>query len=191
MDKNIPKLSPSEGPVPDVNGAVPVRWWLKGQRALVPGLILGGSLLLSLCVYFGILADSIVAQIAVWTAVSTSYALNTLGFSTTVTGTILSSNTFSVIIVAECTAIGPLILFMGAVSAYPSKLKSKAIGFLIGLLALTGINLIRIMSLFWIGLTFPQYLNVAHLLVWQSLIIIFAIVLWLLWVDRIANVRNV
>lgn len=190
MDKNIPELSPGEDIPPNVIDGARLRWWLRSRHALVPSLILGGSLLLSLAVYFEILAGSIMAQIAVWTAVSSSYALNAVGYSTTVTGTILSSNTFSVNIVAECTAIGPLILFIGAVSAYPSKLKPKVIGFLLGIFALTGINLIRIMSLFWIGSIFPQYLNVAHLLVWQSLIIISAIVLWLLWVDRIANARN-
>ncbi|MDP6514513.1 MAG: archaeosortase/exosortase family protein [SAR202 cluster bacterium] len=166
-------------------------WWNIGWRALMPASILVGSLLVSLAIYFGFLGSSLVDQVAAWTATWTSIGLNSIGFSTTVSGTILASDTFAVNIVAECTAVGPLVLFMGAVAAYPSPWKSKGMGLLMGLVVLTGVNVIRIMSLFWIGATYPQYLDVAHLLVWQSVIILLAIVLWLFWVDRMAGVRNV
>jgi hypothetical protein len=46
------------------------------------------------------------------------------------------------------------------------------------------------MSLFWIGSSFPQYLDVAHLLVWQTAMILLAIILWLFWVERIAHARD-
>ncbi|MCH7799939.1 MAG: archaeosortase/exosortase family protein [Chloroflexi bacterium] len=166
-------------------------WWNVGWRVLMPASILVGSLLLSLGIYFGFLGSSIVDQVAAWTALWTSIGLNSIGFSTTVNGTILASDTFAVNIVAECTAVGPLVLFMGAVVAYPSPMKSKAMGFLLGLVVLTGVNVIRIMSLFWIGDNYRQYLDIAHLLVWQSIIILLAIVLWLFWVDRMAGARNV
>jgi exosortase/archaeosortase family protein len=157
----------------------------------MPASILVGSLLVSLAIYFGFLGSSLVDQVAAWTATWTSIGLNSIGFSTTVSGTILASDTFAVNIVAECTAVGPLVLFIGAVAAYPSSLKSKGLGLLMGLVVLTGVNVIRIMSLFWIGGAYPQYLDVAHLLVWQSVIILLAIVLWLFWVDRMAGARNV
>ena len=166
-------------------------WWSIGWRALIPASILGGSLLLSLGIYFGFLGSSVVDQVAAWTASWTSIGLNSIGFSTTVNGTILASDSFAVNIVAECTAVGPLVLFMGAVVAYPSTMKSKGMGILLGVVVLTGVNVIRIMSLFWIGDNYRQYLDVAHLLVWQSVIILLAIVLWLFWVDRMAGARNV
>jgi len=40
------------------------------------------------------------------------------------------------------------------------------------------------MSLFWIVEVYPEYLNVTHLLVWQSAIILLAIVMWLIWAGR-------
>lgn len=81
-------------------------------------------------------------------------------------------------------------LFIGAVIAYPAPLKAKTVGALIGLVVLTAVNLLRIMSLFWIGSAYPEYLDVAHLLVWQTAIILLAIVLWLFWVERFAGARN-
>ena len=127
---------------------------------------------------------------AEWTATGTGAALNLVGESTVVHGTILSSNSFAVNIVAECTAVGPLVLFVGAVMAYPSPLISKGLGVLLGLVVRSAVNLARIMSLFWIGSTYPQYLSVAHLLVWQTAIILLAIVLWLFWIERLAGARH-
>ena len=69
-------------------------------------------------------------------------------------------------------------------------LKAKAFGAALGLVALTLVNLVRIISLFLIGSAYPEYLEVAHLLVWQTAIILFAIVLWLLWVGRLAGARD-
>lgn len=116
------------------------------------------------------LAPSAIQWIGEWTASSTSSVLNLLGASTTADGTILYSSGFAADIVVECTAVGPVLLFMGAV-------------------ALTAVNLVRVVSLFWIGESFPQYLDVAHLLVWQTAMIVVAIILWLAWVDRVAGAR--
>ena len=166
------------------------RAWGLGWRVVGPSAIIGGSLLLSLAIYFGFLGSAWVEVVAAWTARWTSVALNLMGSSTSVNGTILSSNDFAVNIVAECTAVGPLVLYAGAVIAYPSTFRAKGMGVLLGLLVLTVVNVIRIMSLFWIGSTFPQYLGVAHLLVWQTAIILLAIVLWLFWVERMAGAGN-
>ena len=168
----------------------------QGVRALMPHaatfrswLILAASLGVALAIYYGFLASSLVDYVAEWTAVGTSAGLNLLGTSTRVDGTILSSGTFAVDIVAECTAVGPLVLFIGAVAAYPSSLKAKSLGVLLGLVVLSLVNLVRIISLFLIGSAYPDYLEIAHLLVWQTAIILFAIILWLFWVERMAGAR--
>ena len=160
------------------------------MRMVRPWAILAASLLVALAVYFGFLGSALTDVVARWTATWTSFSLNLLGSATRADGTVLWSDSFTANIVAECTAIGPLVLFAGAVLAYPASPRAKVLGVLIGLVVLTGANLVRIMSLFWIGSTFPQYLDVAHLLVWQAGIILLAIVVWLFWVERIgARVR--
>ena len=113
---------------------------------LAPGsdrawLILSGSLGLALAVYYGFLGSSLIEYVAEWTATWTSRGLNLAGASTRVNGTILASDSFAVNIVAECTAVGPLVLFIGAVMAYPSPLRSKTLGVLLGLVVLSLVNL--------------------------------------------------
>ena len=153
-------------------------------------IILGLSLVLALALYYGFLGSSYVDRIAQWTATWTSFALGLIGVETTVRGTILASSNFAVNVVAECTAVGPLVLYIGAVAAYPATMKARGIGVALGLVVLTVINVVRIMSLFMLGAAYPQYLEIAHLLVWQTAIILLAIVLWLLWVEKFVVARN-
>ena len=128
--------------------------------------------------------------VARWTASSSSLALNLLGSSASVDGTVLRSSGFAVDVVGECTAVGPIVLFMGAVLAYPARLRAKAAGLALGILLLSAVNLVRVISLFWIGSAFPQYLDVAHVLIWQTALIVVVIVLWLVWAERVGHARN-
>lgn len=161
------------------------------QKRLIGSLcILGASLTLSLVVYFGLWGDWAIEVVSRWTANWSSSALNLIGFSTIADGTIIASSTFSVNIVAECTALGPIILFIGAVFAIPASLKNKVIGILLGTITLSIVNILRIVSLFWIGSQFPRHLEFSHLLIWQGLMIVLAIVLWLYWSEYIVKAKN-
>ena len=165
------------------NSAGNSRWQVAGRIA-----ILGCSLVLALGVYFGLMGGWM-QVFAGWTARSTGIVLNLMGFGASVDGTILRTSDFAANIVTECTAVGPLIVFLGAIVAYPATLRAKTIGAILGIVVLMGVNLDRIVSLFWIG-TSPQYLDLAHLLVWQTAIIVLAIVLWLFWAERFARART-
>ena len=142
------------------------------------------SLALSLAVYFRLFGTPVIDTVSRWTAMSTAQVLNVLGASVSAKGTVVGSSSFAYTVVAECTAIGPIILFIGAVIAYPAALRSKAVGIVMGVVFLSVVNLVRLVSLFYIGSAFPQYLPMAHFLVWQAAIIIFAILFWLFWVER-------
>ena len=102
-------------------------------------------------------------------------------------GALLSG--FAADVAVECMAIGPLLLFVGAVLAYPSTAGDKCWGALLGVAVLTVVNVTRIASLFWIGERFPQYLDVAHLLVWQAAIVVLALVLWMAWARVASHAR--
>lgn len=158
-----------------------------GPQTVRSWIILGASLGLALALYYGFLGSTWVDIIAELTATWTSKAINLLGGSTTVSGTLLISDNFVANVVAECTSIGPLILYVGAVVAYPASKRAKFVGAATGAVVLTAVNLVRIMSLFWIGEVYPEYLDVVHLLVWQSAIILLAIVMWLIWAGRLSG----
>ena len=119
--------------------------------------------------------------LALWTAKWTGLVLSAMGAQVTVTGTVVASEAFVIDVITECLALGPMLLFAAAVLAYPTSMSYKAKGLLVGVAAIMGVNLIRIVSLFFLGSLFPQLLEVVHLLVWQSLMVLLAVAVWLIW----------
>ena len=107
--------------------------------------------------------------------------LNVLGVQVTVTSAVVASEAFALDVVTECIALGPMLLFVAAVLAYPKSMPYKAKGLLEGVSAIMGVNLIRIVSLFILGSIFPYLMEVVHLLVWQSMMGLLAVAVWLIW----------
>ena len=97
---------------------------------------------------------------------------------------------FAVMIEAGCNGIEATILLIAAVLAFPAPWKHKLYGLLIGFAAIQGLNLVRIVSLFFIGLWNETAFEWAHLYVWQALIMLDAIVVFLLWIRTLPRTRT-
>jgi len=121
-------------------------------------------------------------------ALVTVSVLSLLGNPIRVSGTMISSPSYSMEVVTACTGLFVTTIFLSAVIAYPSRLQAKLIGVLAGVPAIFLLNVVRLVSLFYIGRYLPKFADRAHLLVWQSLVILLTLVLWLFWVERFANV---
>jgi len=96
---------------------------------------------------------------------------------------------FGVRIERGCNGVEALIILFAAIFAFPAPFKSKIIGFVIGFFAIQGLNLVRIISLFYLG----QWNQVAfewfHLYLWQALIILDALVVWLIWLRTLPQAK--
>jgi exosortase H (IPTLxxWG-CTERM-specific) len=117
-----------------------------------------------------------------WTASLTAWTLRLLGNTATVSDTVVRSPLFTFEVIGECTAYYPFAVFLAAVLAYPAGWQSKAVGIACGLPAVVAVNQLRLVSLAYINQWKPSAVDVAHVVVWQSLIIFLTLVLWLLWV---------
>ena len=96
---------------------------------------------------------------------------------------------FGVRIERGCNGVEALIILFAAIFAFPAPIKNKLIGFAIGFVAIQGLNLVRIISLFYLG----QWNQVAfewfHLYLWQALIILDALVVWLIWLRTLPQAK--
>ena len=96
---------------------------------------------------------------------------------------------FGVRIERGCNGVEAMIILFAAIFAFPAPLKSKMIGFIAGFFAIQGLNLVRIVSLFYLG----QWNQVAfewfHLYLWQALIIMDALVVWLIWLRTLPQAK--
>ena len=118
---------------------------------------------------------------------ATCFLLNLLGNGTWVVEQTVRSGGFSIEVIPACTGVFVSAVFLSAVMAYPTRPIAKLVGASLGILSIACVNVIRLVTLFYIGTYLPGLLDVAHLVVWQSLVIVFALILWLLWVEKIAR----
>ncbi len=80
-----------------------------------------------------------------------------------------------------CDAVEPTALFVSAVLASPIVLRSRLIAVGAGTVLLMLMNLFRIISLYLCAVHWKAAFDIMHLDVWQTLFIVFAIVLWGVW----------
>ncbi len=100
------------------------------------------------------------------------------------TGKILQSTTngFAVSIEAGCNGVEATIVLIAAMIAFPASWKSRGLGLAVGVVAVQGLNVIRVISLFYLGQWNIDVFEWAHLYVWQALIMLDVLVVWLIWV---------
>jgi exosortase H (IPTLxxWG-CTERM-specific) len=108
------------------------------------------------------------------------------------TGKVLQStaNGFAVSIEAGCNGVEATIVLVAAILAFPAPWKHRFLGLVAGILAVQGLNVIRVISLFYIGQWNIDVFQWAHLYVWQALIMLDVLIVWLLWVRTMPGVRT-
>jgi exosortase/archaeosortase family protein len=116
-----------------------------------------------------------------WIAKVSGALLAILGQDTTVANVSIFSPKFSVRIVRGCDAVEAIALYVCAVLAFPLPFLKKLFGMIAGALLLSILNLVRIVSLFLIGVYSRRIFDLMHIDVWQALYIFFAVLLWIFW----------
>lgn len=90
-------------------------------------------------------------------------------------------NQFAVSIEAGCNGIEASIILFSAILTFPRSWKSRLIGIVLGLLSLHAVNIVRIISLFYLGQWNMTAFEWAHLYLWQALIMLDVFVVFLIW----------
>jgi exosortase H (IPTLxxWG-CTERM-specific) len=84
-------------------------------------------------------------------------------------------------IVAGCNGVEAVLILVSAVLAFPAPWRHKLIGIGIGFLAIQTLNLVRIISLYYLHEWNQVWFEWFHLYLWQALIVLDALVFWLIW----------
>jgi len=96
-------------------------------------------------------------------------------------GVIIQSPRFSMAIRRGCDAVEPTWMLCAAILAFPAPIRKKLLGMAVAALALQLLNIVRILTLYWIGVYCPSLFNSAHMEVWPAVFILVAIVFFLRW----------
>jgi exosortase/archaeosortase family protein len=86
-----------------------------------------------------------------------------------------------------CTGFVPAALLATAVGAYPAASRRKLAGLLLGVPLILGVNLARLVHLYYLGVYQPRWFPLAHGIVWEGIIALAVLGSWLgwtMWADR-------
>jgi exosortase H (IPTLxxWG-CTERM-specific) len=101
-----------------------------------------------------------------------------------------TSNNFAVSIEAGCNGVEATLVLIAAMLAFPAPWQHRVLGIVLGVLAVQLLNVLRVISLFYLGQWNRQVFEWAHLYVWQALIMLDVLVVWLIWVRRVPRVDD-
>jgi archaeosortase B (VPXXXP-CTERM-specific) len=123
------------------------------------------------------------------TASLLGFLLRIFGMDVAVSGngvTIMGHITLNII--DECTAIFGSIVYLSCVLAYPTEIRKKIIGIVLGIPCLYAINMVRLVILAFVGVfSNPETFEFVHTYLWQTIFIVFVILIWLVWVDKVVK----
>ncbi len=131
--------------------------------------------------------DHVIEPFTAGVAKVSGAVLGGIGQDVRMEGTIIRSPRFAVNIRNGCNGVETMLIFGAAVLAFPASWKARGIGLLLGLLAIQGINLVRVVALFLTGVYFPAWFDSSHTVVWQSVVVAFGLLLWIFWAQRFAT----
>jgi len=135
--------------------------------------------------YFILPFTSAIADISVW-------IVQTFDENVMATGNVIRDKVsgFGVRIERGCNGLEAVIILFAAIFAFPAPFKNKLIGFTAGFFAIQLLNLVRIISLYYLGQWNYTAFEWFHLYLWQALIILDALVVWLIWLRTLPGSRS-
>ena len=142
------------------------------------------SIVMYLFYYYFIKDTIILISLKNGTALILASLLSMLGFKSIASGNIVSMDGFSMEIIDECTAIFSSIIYISGVLAYPANMKQKLLG-MIGVPILYIIDLMRLIILAFVGVKAPSFFEYVHVYLWQATFIIFVILVFVLWINKV------
>jgi exosortase H (IPTLxxWG-CTERM-specific) len=92
-----------------------------------------------------------------------------------------TTNGFAISIEAGCNGVEAAIVLIAAMLAFRAPWKHRLLGIAAGLAAVQVLNVVRVVSLFYLGQWSVAAFEWAHLYLWQALIMLDVLVVWLLW----------
>lgn len=115
---------------------------------------------------------------------SSAFFIELFGRELLVNGILIvdSATGFAVQIAAGCNGVEAMILLVAAIVAFPAPWSYKLMGVSFGLVSIQLLNLVRIVSLFYLGIWYKPAFDWAHLYIWQALIMLDTLLVWMVWI---------
>ncbi len=103
--------------------------------------------------------------------------------SITTTGNVIATtrSAFAVAIEAGCNGVEATLVLTAAMLAFRATWRHRLAGIVVGVAAVQLLNVVRVVSLFYLGQWNRTWFDWFHLYLWQALIVLDALVAFLIW----------
>lgn len=157
-----------------------------------PGLLFVARFLAALIVFYVVGAlepvnDRVVVPFTEIVVGATAFLLRTAHQHVDVLGTILRTPRFALDVRNGCNGLEAVMVLAAAMLAFPSTLRSRLAGLFAGSVAIQLLNLVRVSSLVWLGEHHREFFDFVHVGVWQSIVILAAVSMFIFWSWKFAE----
>jgi exosortase H (IPTLxxWG-CTERM-specific) len=161
-------------------------------RPLKPRILFVAKFVAGLVVLYAVVAlnqvnDSVIVPFTEVVAQCSAVVLRGFESGVEVAGTVIRSPRFALDVQNGCNGVEATILLVAAILAFPATLRSRLIGLAVASVAIELLNLVRLSSLFWLGEHHRRIFDFFHVGVWQMLVILAAIAIFVLWSWKFAE----
>lgn len=143
--------------------------------------VVSASLITASGIAIGTIKVPGIEVLAITLAHAAAFALSILGSSVSLNGAVIEADGFLAVVAAQCTGIELILVFGAAALVCPVSLRARLWALLLGIPALCALNLVRVVSLLIVGASFPEHFDMAHMVVWQTVMAAAALAMWLIW----------
>jgi len=109
--------------------------------------------------------------------------LNRLGIDSHANDVTVSSARYALTVAESCSGLELMLFLFSTILAFPIAWRWKWPGIAVGALLISLTNLIRVASLFAVGVYRPAAVEMVHLEIWPLGLVVITLVCWLVWMQ--------
>lgn len=162
-------------------------WWPLNPRVAFVAKFIAGLIVFYLVTAADPVNDHVVVPFTEAVVSAAAFLLRTFRESIDVVGTIIRAPHFALDVRNGCNGLEAVMVLAAAVLAFPATFRSRLAGIVLGSAAIEVLNLVRVISLVWLGEHHHDLFDFVHVGVWQSLVILVAVAIFLVWSSKFAN----
>jgi len=158
-----------------------------------PGIVFVARFLAALIVFYVVITldpvnDHVIVPFTELIVRTTALVLRGIHEPIVVVGTVIrTSSRFALDVRNGCNAVEAMMLLAAAMIAFPATLRSRLAGLLVASVAIQIVNVIRVSSLVWLGEHHRGAFDVMHVAVWQTIVILAAVTMFVFWSLKFAE----
>lgn len=113
--------------------------------------------------------------------------LNLIGEQVTVAGTVIAGPRFAVDVRGGCNGLEAVVFVAAAIAAFAAPVRMRVAGVVAAAFLLEALNVVRVATLYLIGVYHRASFETFHLAIWQTVMFGAAVALFVVWVSRFAK----